>query len=625
MTTTASGSEARTAAHADRIADRLFPHQVEGVAFLLKRRRAILADDMGLGKTRQAIIGLHVGEPGGPYLIVCPASVKRNWQREIEMALPGARSQVIGGRSDAVAPDADWVIVNYDILGAHAERLRTIAWRGMVFDEAHYLKNHQSQRSRHARSIVHAADDPLVYALTGTPLTNRPRDLFPLLQLCGHALARSFLSFAKRYCAAYQTDYGWVTDGASNLDELAVQLHGLMLRRTKDDVLDLPPKLRTWLPVDVPAATGAKEMGDVVRLLLDTQIGGRSAHRGGDAADRGRLLASLTRARQKLAAAKAADTIDFVENAVGQGEKVIVFSCFDEPLRRIQTHFGDAAVLLTGATPAARRQKLVDTFQADDGVRVFAANIIAGGVGINLTAARQVVFNDLDWVPANHWQAEDRAYRIGQTNAVNVTYMTATGTVDDFVSTLLEAKTRLVDAVVGRKALDAAVADGSVLDELQRLLHALSPRIADLRVQDLDADEVARLLRDAAFAAAHEARDAAGVSHDPVGTDHGEAMRQALSLLEQALAPPQVTKYRVSSSTRPGQYYLLEVDAAGDVSCGCPGFEYRGQCSHGRALKAALARGGSLPSGCEALPDCGQSPGGMRPVAGGEAAFAAAD
>jgi hypothetical protein len=101
-------------------------------------------------------------------------------------------------------------------------------------------------------------EDRAVYALTGTPLTNRPRDLFPLLQLCAHPLARSFLSFAKRYCAAYQNEYGWVTDGASNLEELAVQLHGIMLRRSKDDVLELPPKLRTWLPVEVAGDTGAK-------------------------------------------------------------------------------------------------------------------------------------------------------------------------------------------------------------------------------------------------------------------------------------------------------------------------------------------------------------------------------
>ena len=139
-----------------------------------------------------------------------------------------------------------------------------MAWSGLVFDEAHYLKNHTSARSKLARQLAASfrlragvtADraaatsiEPVVYLLTGTPLTNRPRDLFVLLQLVGHSLGRSFLSFAKRYCAAERNDFGWQTRGASNLEELTVQLHGIMLRRSKDQVLALPPKLRTWLPV----------------------------------------------------------------------------------------------------------------------------------------------------------------------------------------------------------------------------------------------------------------------------------------------------------------------------------------------------------------------------------------
>ena len=113
-------------------------------------------------------------------------------------------------------------------------------WAGLVFDEAHYLKNHTSARSKLARQLAGQRDaaiatqEPAVYLLTGTPLTNRPRDLFVLLQLVGHSLGRSFLSFAKRYCAAEKNDYGWKTDGASNLEELTVQLHGVMLRRSKD-------------------------------------------------------------------------------------------------------------------------------------------------------------------------------------------------------------------------------------------------------------------------------------------------------------------------------------------------------------------------------------------------------
>ena len=270
------------------------------------------------------------------------------------------------------------MIVNYDILSRHLDAIKSIAWGGLVVDEAHYIKNHKSARSRIVRDIAGAgasgpasAGGPPVYALTGTPLTNRPRDLFTLLQLVAHPFGRSFLSFAKRYCAAEENDYGWVTDGASNLEELTLQLHGVMLRRTKDQVLSLPPKLRAWLPVEVKAGVGAKEIGRAIRLLLDRRGSRdedrsvrRRAPRG--QGDRTRLLASLTRARQQLAVAKCDATRSFVEDAVEQGEKVIVFSCFDEPIRTFARHFGDAAVTLTGSTPVERRQALVDRFQQDE-------------------------------------------------------------------------------------------------------------------------------------------------------------------------------------------------------------------------------------------------------------------
>ena len=177
-----------------------------------------------------------------------------------------------------------------------------------MFDEAHYLKNHRSARSRLARQLAdrakaQAGAQPAVYLLTGTPLTNRPRDLFVLLQLVGHPLGRSFLSFAKRYCAAEKNDYGWETRGASNIEELTVQLHGVMLRRSKDDVLALPPKIRTWLPVEVPKGTGVRDMRKVVELLVGEEDS-RPVRRIDKNRLRGRLLHAVTRARQALAAAK---------------------------------------------------------------------------------------------------------------------------------------------------------------------------------------------------------------------------------------------------------------------------------------------------------------------------------
>jgi len=155
----------------------LFPHQVEGVAFLLGRRRAILADDMGLGKTRQTIVSLQHLAPEGPYLVVCPASVKRNWAREIEQVTPGASIAVIDG-SAPVDLSATWVILNYDILGRHRDALEQCDWAALVFDEAHYLKNHTSARSKLARSLTDragakAAHRLIVQLLTGTVASTR--------------------------------------------------------------------------------------------------------------------------------------------------------------------------------------------------------------------------------------------------------------------------------------------------------------------------------------------------------------------------------------------------------------------------------------------------------------------
>ena len=579
------------------LADGLFPHQVEGVAFLLGRKRAILADDMGLGKTRQAIVALRHAAPDGQALIVCPASVKRNWAREISLAGVDGGVHIIEGTSHQRIPrDVRWVIANYDILGRHVDAIGTVPWAALIFDEAHYLKNHTSARSKLAREIAGnaaamATREPPVYLLTGTPLTNRPRDLFVLLQLVGHPLGRSFLSFAKRYCAAEKTQYGWKTDGASNLEELTVQLHGTMLRRAKAEVLSLPAKLRTWLPTSDAAGIASREVREVMDLLVARATG---ASAGSDQRSRTRLLALLTKAREKLAVAKCETTLDLARSAVEQGEKVIVFSCFDEPLRRLAKAFGSTAVVVTGKVASGKRQPLVDRFQHDDNVRVFLANIIAGGTGLNLTAATQVIFNDLDWVPANHWQAEDRAYRLGQTRTVNVTYVVGVRTLDEFVQAVLETKMALVRSVVEGEALLAGDG-GAVLEELERAIAALSPGLADARPGGSN-DEV---MNELVQAAAEQWRN----RHDATRTGEKKAadpatirsLRAALEVLARVLAGPKAQRFQTASSSRPGSRYFIDVDGS-DVTCSCPGFEYRGQCKHAREVKNALASGKALPA-----------------------------
>jgi hypothetical protein len=369
-----------------------------------------------------------------------------------------------------------------------------------------------------------------------------------------------------------------------------------MLRRRKDEVLDLPPKTRTWLDVEVPEGTAQTETAEVLATLMAGQTN-QSVGLAGP--DRTRLLAKLTRLRRKLAAAKAKTTIEFIENAVAQGEKVLVFSSFDAPLQRIYKKFGESSVLITGKTPVPKRQALVDRFQTDPEVTVFVANILAGGVGLNLTAARQVVFNDLDWVPANHWQAEDRAYRIGQTGTVQVTYMVAQQTIDEFVRTVLETKAAMMLAVVDGGAL-APWVDRDIVDELAALVGSLSPKLAD-GGETVTGENVAGLLREAS----KQFKDGAPMDLTKISSDTVPKLpREALEALIAALSGPKSLRYRVESRSKSRAGTCYTVDHVGtDFLCSCPGFEYRGTCSHARDVKGAVTSNRSLPAGITTIAD----------------------
>ena len=600
MTRPPSTEIAETAmARAKELARGLYPHQVEGVAFLLARRRAILADDMGLGKTRQSIVAMVEAEPDGPWLVVCPASVKRNWAREIHLALGGVRDVAVVDQRTSV-PHRDfrgWVVINYDIVRKHEESLGRLPFAGFTFDEAHYLKNHRAQRTRAACRLLDDAATPVVHCLTGTPMMNRPRDLFPLLQLVGHSLGQSFLGYAKRYCDAHKGDFGWVTKGASNLEELAVQLHGTMLRRTKDEVLDLPGKVRNWLTVDIPESTARRGMRRVLATLMK-ETSGQSGDEEGNRLppiSRAKLIARLTPVRTNVAGAKMKHTIEFAKGIIDQGEKVIVYTCFREVGEAIADEFPSEQVrFMSGATSADARQQIVDDFQTNDDVRVLCATVIAGGVGITLTAARTVIFNDLDWVPANHWQAEDRAYRIGQKHPVNVYYFKAANSIDEFVGQVLETKSNMISAVVDGEALWEQTS-GDVFADFERAIHGL-----DLQTSRKITDEQLDVALTQAVAVYSETSESIG----PSAGDHLHKPKKpdlaTIRALARALSPPlPATRYRISGS-RDGQFHELEVDGT-DVVCSCRGFEFRGQCKHARTLKEALANDQVVPDAYERM------------------------
>ena len=520
----------------------LFPHQRTGVAFLLSRKRAILADDMGLGKTRTAIVAAREQAPEGRFLVICPATLKLNWQREIHMVEPGAHVQVLD--KDAPDPDARWVVVNYDRLAKFEDALSLLQFDVVVLDEAHYIKN-DSARSKRSISLVHDAAQA-TYLLTGTPMTNRPRDLFNLLKALQHPMAKSFFSYAKRYCAAVNNGYGLNTDGASNLDELSQVMAGVMLRRAKSEVLDLPEKVRTWLPLPVPTS----RVGSLEQRALD-YLRDNPARSGPTWVT---FLGMLNKARHQLAVLKATPTADFVGDLVEAGQKVVVFTGYTGVVETLEERFGDSAVVLTGDTAPDARQVAVDRFQADPNIRVFIGNLQAAGVGITLTAGDHVVFNDLDWVPANHWQAEDRIHRIGRTGTAFVTYLYAPDTLDGFVANLLETKAQLVQQVES-----AAAEQASLIESVVHL--AISGDIAP----------------EPGAATTEPGRPTMGLLEETLALLEAFAHDTARDLQSGV-----VTK-EFTSKSKPGTVYTTTL-INGVASCDCPGFTYGGNCRHAREV-----------------------------------------
>jgi SNF2 family DNA or RNA helicase len=197
-------------------------------------------------------VAVREAAPEGPLLVVCPAGVKLNRRREIGLVEAESEVQVLQGK-DEFDPAKRWTVVNYDILGRFAERFAGVEWGAVIVDEAHFIKN-GSRRAAQVLRLLGAPEEAhpgAVYLLTRTPMTSRPRDLFNLLKAIGHRLGRSFYSYAKRYCDAVDNGYGLDSRGASNVEELAKLVSGVMLRRAKSEALDLRPKTRSWQPVEV--------------------------------------------------------------------------------------------------------------------------------------------------------------------------------------------------------------------------------------------------------------------------------------------------------------------------------------------------------------------------------------
>jgi len=434
-------------------------HQKEAIEKLVGNDKYILADDMGLGKTTSTVIA-SLESGAEKTLIICPASLKINWQREIENYTDKNISIIEGKKWEP----AEYTIINYDILKnfhdpKHPDKsdILNYGFDLVVMDEAHYIQNVKANRTKIANSIAKKVGN--VWLLTGTPMTSRPMNYYNLLDLVDSPVAENWMAYAIRYCAGYQFSVGpkkvWNVTGASNLEELRDRTKPQVLRRLKEDILDLPEKIITPVYLKLKSRDYEKLMGEYYDWYNSSE----------ESTSLTIQFSKLMKVRQVIAEGKIKDTIELAQNIVDQGKKVIIFTNFTDTLNKLTDAFPKVSVKLDGKMSKPQRQHSVDEFQNNDKIKVFVGNLKAAGVGITLTEAEAVIMNDLSFVPSDHSQAEDRAYRYGQKFSVSVYYPIFENTIEGVIYDILSKKKNIFETVMGDNE-----GKGDVMEEILNLI-----------------------------------------------------------------------------------------------------------------------------------------------------------
>ena len=461
------------------IGRKFYDHQKDGIKFLLTNNGCLLADDMGLGKSLQSIVAaLECGAER--ILIICPSAVKINWEREINYFQNFDTTIISGKKWD----QAKFTIINYDILKNFHEvpgkniKEEDICWDNqhlvqgnfdlVIIDEAHKLKNPKSNRGSIMKDLCVNHNIEKVWLLSGTPVANRPMDYYNLLRLIKSPLVDNFKFYVLRYCEGKQITTTlkngqrkkiWLTNGASNLEELAIKTKHIYKRRLKTEIKDMPDKLM----VPTYHKFTDKQWGEYNDLWEEYLVERKKKKKRGEPE---RDLVELGLLRKFVAMEAIPESIAMAEDIIEQDNKVIIFTNFTDELLALQKHFGNKCVIHYGKMSDKEKQLSIDKFQQNDKVEVFIGNIISAGVGITLTEATHVIFNSFDWVPGNNEQAEDRAYRIGQMNNVTVYYQLFEKTVSVRMWETLQRKQDIINIIMGQKHINEEETIEIMLEEI---------------------------------------------------------------------------------------------------------------------------------------------------------------
>lgn len=439
----------------ENIKGQLYEYQKIGIEFLLKSGgRALLADSPGVGKTAQALGYLaHSGFKRN--LIVCPASVKFAWENEVEK-WTHMKSFVVGPKTilKDIPFDIECIIINFDILKKFFNEFMKYKWDCLIVDESHLIKSQKAIRTKVIKAL--SKNIPNVIMLTGTPVLSRPIEMFNMLQIIDPKMWNNYYGYAVRYCDGKQGYWGFEAKGATNLDELHQRINQYFLRRTKDEVLsELPTKNHIDIPMDLSPED--REAYDLVESNLIAYLRENKGKTDKEILKslQGEKLVKLNLLREINALGKLHTAKELIDNMIEAGEKVLVFSSFNAPLRELADMYEENSVMILGDTPIDERGDLVKKFQNDPNTKIFLGGFKSAGVGITLTAASNVIQLDMPWNPADLIQAEDRAHRPGaKYQSLNIYRIISRNTIDGFMKKLLDRKQEIIDKMIEGKEVE---------------------------------------------------------------------------------------------------------------------------------------------------------------------------
>lgn len=472
----------------------LYKHQEEAVKFLLSRKKALLADDQGLGKSLSATSASIIGG-FKKILIICPASLKSTWKRELSTFIPENDIAII--KSNNWISDKKYTIINYDIIDLHHKiakdkiieekhkydkygnpkldqngnqiieikekwfksrkkdaKLKALSESNLyqsnfdlvIIDECHKLSNNSSIRYEMIMDFLEKSNIEDVYLLSGTPMTNKPINLFHVMSLIKHPVCENFEYFVKTYCDGKQIENKsthrkiWLTGGSSNLDELMEKVKNSYLRRLKSDIPGMVNKTihqRYYDLSDDEIFVYNKLWDDYEESQI--QLGNDNLNK---ELTEGILL------RQFVSNAMIKNTIELANEFLEDDKKVFIACCFNEEISELKKYFGDKAVIYKGGMSIKQKDDAEKRFMTDPKTTVFIGNIIAAGVGLTLTSSHICIFNSYDWVPSSNWQMMDRVHRIGQKNDVEVYFQLFSNTISEHMWETIIRKEMNIDKVI---------------------------------------------------------------------------------------------------------------------------------------------------------------------------------